>query len=195
MNKGFLKRSGLPYPYVSLLKKFVQIQHNIPFIHSLFLNTFYTRGDDRKSGVVIMHHNFLFKKLLVNLFNFDFFRTTLLSKLYKLNQFVYSNISELGDGFLFRFKFHEVLLRSFFIVSMLDEKVDQQALDFNFFQFLGDFNVLNEPLILDLFFQNKIAESVFENKRFFIQFLSFFGFFFSNQFSKQFSSKFFIKLI
>lgn len=195
LNKGFLKKNGLSYPYVSLLKKFVQVQYNVPFGRSFFLNTFYTKVSDRKGIVVVMHHNFLFKKALINIFNFDFFRAVLLSKLYKLNQFVYSNISELGGGFLFRFKFHEVLLRSFFISRMLDEKVDQQAHSFKFFQFLEDFNVLNEPLSLDLFFQHRMVDSVFENKRLFIQFLSFFGFFFSKQFSKQFSNKFFIKLI
>lgn len=194
LSKGFLKKNGLTYPYISLLKKFVQIQHNVPFVHSFFLNIFYVQND-RRGAVVVMQNNFLFKKLLGNLVVFDFFRTTLLSKLYKLNQFVYSVISELQNGFLFRFKFHEVLLRSFFITSMLDEKTDQQAFIFKFFQFLGEFNTLNEPLILDLFFQKKMTKSVFENKLFFIQVLSFFGFFFSNQFSKQFSNKFFIKLI
>lgn len=197
LNKGFLKKEGLAYPYVGLLKNFVQVQHNVPFVYNFFLNTFYTQSNGKHSAFLTMQYNFLFKNSLTSLFVFDFFRIVLLSKLYKLNQFVSVSIMKgLLDGAVFRFKFHEVLLRSFFIMSTLDESVDQQASPFKFFQFLNDFSIVNEPAVLDLFFQRIFAKfNVFENIQFLVLFLSFFGFFFSNQFSNRFSHKFFIKLI
>lgn len=197
LNKGFLKKEGLVYPYIGLLKNFVQVQHNVPFVYNFFLRALYTQSNGKHSAFLTMQYNFLFKRSITSLFVFDFFRIVVLSKLYKLNQFVSVNtLKSLVGGVIFRFKFHEVLLRSLFIMSTLDEGVDQQASSFKFFQFLNDFRLVNEPVVLDLFFQKMVAKfNLYENVQFLVLFLSFFGFFFSNQFSNQFSHKFFIKLI
>lgn len=197
LNKGFLKKKGLVHPYIGLLKNFVQVQHNVPFVYNFFLRTFYTQSNGTRGTFLTMQHNFLFKHSLTRLFVFDFFRIILLAKLYKLNQFVSVNILKCALGsVVFRFKFHEVLLRSFFIMSTLDETVDQQTLSFKFFQFLNDFGIVNEPAVFELYFQKIFVNfNVFENVQFLALFLSFFGFSFSNQFSNRFSHKFFIKLI